>query len=84
MIRPLDLMEPEEAVGNLWHNWASRRDAAPGAAAAVRLDKVRTSVSALFRALGGDGAAEIVAAPAAATGHRLGRLRRIATPWSWA
>jgi nitric oxide reductase NorD protein len=80
MIRPLDLMEPEEAVGNLWHDWASRRVAVAGAGAAVRLDEVRTSVAALYRALGGDAAAEIVAAPAAATGHRLARLRRIGTP----
>ena len=32
MIRPLDLLEPEETVGNLWHGWATRASPAPGAA----------------------------------------------------
>lgn len=62
MLHPLDLMEPEETVGNLWHDWASRR---PGQGqGAVTLDTVRPSVAALYRALGGGGATEIVAAPA--------------------
>lgn len=62
MLRPLDLMEPEETVGNLWHDWASRRP--EGGDGAVALDMVRASVAALYRALGGGGATEIVAAPA--------------------
>ncbi|MBP7002985.1 VWA domain-containing protein [Amaricoccus sp.] len=62
MLHPLDLLEPEEAVGNLWHGWASRRPSPGGAA--VALDAVRPSVAALYRALGGGGATEIVAAPA--------------------
>ena len=37
MIRPLDLMEPEETVGNLWHDWASRSRARRAAGAARRL-----------------------------------------------
>lgn len=66
MIHPLDLMEPEETVGNLWHDWASRR-AGPDVAAvdaAVTFDAMRPSVAALYRALGGAAATEIVPAPA--------------------
>ncbi len=81
MIRPLDLMEPEETVGNLWHDMSTRLGAAQvDAAEAVRLDEMRTSVATLFRALGGRGGTEIVAAPAAASDHRPNRARRIGTP----
>ncbi len=68
MIRPLDLMEPEETVGNLWHDWASR--SAGPTEAAVDFEPLRPSIAALFRALGGAPATEIVAAPAATPGHR--------------
>ena len=64
MIRPLDLMEPEETVGNLWHDWASRRDSGGHAGATVAFEAVRPSVAMLFRALGGPPATEIVPAPA--------------------
>jgi nitric oxide reductase NorD protein len=67
MIRPLDLMEPEETVGNLWHDWASRRRAGAHAGAAVAFETMRPSVAALYRALGGAPATEIVPAPAART-----------------
>lgn len=62
MIHPLDLMEPEETVGNLWHDWASRR--AGPTEAAVAFDAMRPSIAALYRALGGAAATEIVPAPA--------------------
>ena len=62
MFHPLDLMEPEETVGNLWHGWASRRPGPNGAA--VALESVRQSVVTIYRALGGGEACEIVAAPA--------------------
>ena len=62
MFHPLDLMEPEETVGNLWHDWASRR--AGPTVAAVAFDAMRPSVAALYRALGGAAATEIVPAPA--------------------
>ncbi len=78
MIHPLDLMEPEETVGGLWHDWASRQGAAARHAdAAVNFDSIRASVSALFHVLGGPAWIEIVPAPAAASGHRLPRLRRL-------
>ncbi|RVV98269.1 VWA domain-containing protein [Mesobaculum littorinae] len=82
MLHVTDLMEPEETVGNLWHGMASRLGAvAEGdAATAVRLETVRPSVSALFRALGGAPGVEIAPAPLVASDHRTGRLRRIGTP----
>ncbi|KAA9010085.1 nitric oxide reductase activation protein NorD [Histidinibacterium aquaticum] len=81
MIHALDLMEPEETVGNLWHDWASRQGAAARhAEAAVTFDEMRRSAATLFRALGGAPGTEIVPAPAATSAHRLSRLRRIGTP----
>jgi nitric oxide reductase NorD protein len=71
MIRPRDLMEPEETVGNLWHDWTTRGSAAP-AGAGVTFDVMRPSVAALFRALGGAAATEIVETPSSAPGHRRG------------
>ncbi|WP_299818777.1 VWA domain-containing protein [uncultured Roseibium sp.] len=78
MIRPLDLMEPEETVGNLWHDWASRMASTEGYRdCAVPLEAVRVSLAVLFRALGGAGGVEIGAAPATASRHRRGTLRTI-------
>ncbi|MCW3784405.1 nitric oxide reductase activation protein NorD [Defluviimonas salinarum] len=81
MIHPLDVMEPEETVGDLWHGLASRLGAVEtDAACAVTFDMVRASVAVLFRALGGPAGTEIVPAPATASNHRPNRLRRIGTP----
>ncbi|MBS8228268.1 NorD nitric oxide reductase activation protein, partial [Vannielia litorea] len=80
MMHLLDLMEPEETVGNLWHDMASRWGAATEAGEAVTLAQMRSSVAALFRALGGGAGVEIAPAPLAASGHRTGRLRRLGTP----
>ncbi|WP_226779921.1 nitric oxide reductase activation protein NorD [Oceaniglobus trochenteri] len=81
MIHLLDLMEPEETVGNLWHDMATRMGRAEGDAnRTVTFDTIRPSVAALFRALGGRPGTEIVAAPAATSDHRPDRLRRIGTP----
>ncbi|POF30498.1 nitric oxide reductase activation protein NorD [Roseibium marinum] len=78
MIRPLDLMEPEETVGNLWHDWASRMASTEGYLdCAVPLEAVRVSLAVLFRALGGAGGVEIGAAAATASRHRRGVLRTI-------
>ncbi|MWD29278.1 NorD nitric oxide reductase activation protein, partial [Aquicoccus sp. SCR17] len=79
MIHVLDLMEPEETVGNLWHDMTTRWGT-PSGEAAVRLEEVRPSVAALYRALGGAAGTEIVPAPLATSGHRPDRLRRIGTP----
>ncbi|MEO9530839.1 MAG: VWA domain-containing protein [Roseibium sp.] len=78
MIRPLDLMEPEETVGNLWHDWASHMAAPEGyEACAVSLDSVRVSLAVLFRALGGAGGAGVGAAAATPSRHRRGVARTI-------
>ena len=63
-INPLDLMEPEETVGNLWHDYA-RGIAAPQAHQddAARLPEMRPSLTLLFRALGGAAAVEIDESP---------------------
>ncbi|SIO30287.1 nitric oxide reductase NorD protein [Vannielia litorea] len=77
----LDLMEPEETVGNLWHDMAARWGHAGGdAGEAVTLEQMRASVATLYRALGGGAGVEIVPAPLTTSGHRTGRLRRIGTP----
>ncbi|KZM50441.1 VWA domain-containing protein [Labrenzia sp. OB1] len=78
MIRPLDLMEPEETVGNLWHDWASRMASSEGYRdCAVPLEAVRVSLAVLFRALGGAGGVEIGASAATASRHRRGTLHTI-------
>ncbi len=70
-LHPMDLMEPEETMGNLWHGVALRLVPVEGyAASAVALDAVRPSVALLFRALGGKAGVDIAASPATASGHR--------------
>jgi nitric oxide reductase NorD protein len=55
-----DLMEPEETVGNLWHNMANGIGAAKTYPdAAVLLSQVRPSLALLFRALGGNAGVEL-------------------------
>src|SRR6056297_4227813 len=84
MIHLLDLMEPEETVGNLWHDMATRRAREGGGEGdedrAVTFAAIRPSAATLYRALGGAAGTEIVPAPAAASDHRPDRLRRIGTP----
>ncbi len=82
MLHVLDLMEPEETVGNLWHDMASRLGGAVegDATRTVRFEQVRPSVAALFRALGGAAGVEITPAPLTSSDHRPDRLRRIGTP----
>ena len=70
-IRPLDLMDPEEAVGNLWHDYATGLGAAQSYPhAAVTLTSLRPSLSVLFRALGGTQGVEVIAAAAQLQTHR--------------
>ncbi|WP_417526146.1 nitric oxide reductase activation protein NorD [Marinovum sp.] len=74
----LDLMEPEETVGNLWHDMASRIAAEGGyPEAAVTLASVRPSLAVLFRALGGGAGVELGEAPATPVRHRRTLRRRI-------
>ena len=76
---PLDLMEPEETVGKLWHDMAEGMGAGvhhPGAA--VALADVRTSLGVLFRALGGAAGVELLDAPAQLVQHQRSLRRRVA------
>lgn len=67
----LDLMEPEETVGNLWHDMASGMGAtAAYPESAVVLADVRPSLAVLFRALGGEPGVELGEAPATLVAHR--------------
>jgi nitric oxide reductase NorD protein len=79
----LDYLEPEDVVGNLWHDWASRLAAAPEgtAEAKVTLDEMRSSVAVLFRALGGAGGVEIGAAPATVATQRRRVSEKVAGVW---
>jgi nitric oxide reductase NorD protein len=70
-LHPLDLIEPEETVGNLWHGLTQRlAPVADHNASAVALDAMRPSIAMLFRALGGALGVEIAASPATASRHR--------------
>ncbi len=75
----LDLMEPEETVGNLWHDLASGMGAELGYPdAACELHGLRTSLSVLFRALGGDAGVELVESPATLVRHQRSITQKIA------
>ncbi|NRB18399.1 MAG: VWA domain-containing protein [Rhodobacteraceae bacterium] len=77
-LHPLDLMDPEEAIGNLWHDYASSMGAQPRfVQAAVQLSDLRPSLVLLFRALGGDGAVEIGEAAATRSHHRQSVARKL-------
>ncbi|MBV7410067.1 nitric oxide reductase activation protein NorD [Maritimibacter sp. DP1N21-5] len=80
-MKMLDLLEPEEAVGTLWHGMVTRRGIeASQADSAVTLEEVRASVATLYRALGGGQGVEICPAPATPAAHRITGTRRIAAP----
>jgi len=81
MLHVLDLMEPEETVGNLWHDMATGwgRSGLDGTRA-VRFEDVQRSAATLFRALGGAAGTEVCAAPLITCGHRPDLIRRIAIP----
>lgn len=74
----MDLMEPEETVGEIWHDLAKdigRDDRHPDAA--VELAALRPSLALLLRALGGGADVEIVEAPATPVRHRQPVRRRL-------
>lgn len=72
--------EPEETVGKLWHNFASRLDA-PLAhdEAAVDLSEVGGRLAVLFRGLGGSANVELRPVSNEVSRHRLSWRRRLAT-----
>ncbi|MFY0679606.1 MAG: VWA domain-containing protein [Thalassovita sp.] len=77
-MRLMDLMEPEETVGNLWHDMA--QDIATDARfaqEAVDLAALRSSLAVLFRALGGAQGVEIGAAPETVVRHRQPTSRKL-------
>ncbi|MES2334327.1 MAG: VWA domain-containing protein [Pseudomonadota bacterium] len=79
VLHPLNLMEPEETLGNLWHGVAQRLAPVAGYPAhAVALEQVRPSVTLLFRALGGKPGVAISASPATASHHRRGVAAHLA------
>ena len=74
----LDLMEPEETVGNLWHDMASRIGAQiTYPEASVTLASVRPSLAVMFRALGGAPGVELSEAAATLVQHRRPLRRKL-------
>lgn len=72
--------EPEETVGKLWHNFASRLDA-PLAheGAAVDLSEVGGRLAVFFRGLGGSPSIELRPVSDEISSHRLSWRRRLGT-----
>ncbi len=72
--------EPEETVGKLWHEFASRLDA-PEAheGAAVDLSEIGGRLAVLFRGLGGAPSVELRPVSPEVSRHRLGWRRRLGT-----
>lgn len=74
----MELFEPEETVGRLWHRLIGGRSSYPHHPhAAVTLESLRPRLSVFFRALGGNRGVRLTAGSAAASGHRLPLLDRI-------
>lgn len=79
-MNPLDFMDPEEAVGTIWHDYASTRGAAPTfSGAAATLDAMRASVSMMIHALRREGVA-VSEAPVTPSKHRLTLARQLGNP----
>ncbi|MEL6620887.1 MAG: VWA domain-containing protein [Pseudomonadota bacterium] len=79
-MRLLDLMEPEETVGNLWHDMASGLGAdVLHPDAAIALASVRPSLAILFRALGGAPGVELVEMAPTPVRHRQPMRRKLGT-----
>ncbi|WP_275099168.1 nitric oxide reductase activation protein NorD [Sedimenticola hydrogenitrophicus] len=68
----------EEKVGELWHRMITRMADTRYPEAAVHLEEIELTVGIMFRALGGDGGLEVLAANATEHGARRGLLQRIA------
>ena len=74
----LEIFEPEETVGRLWHRLIGGRSSYPHHPdAAVTLETMRPRLAVFFRALGGDRGVRLAAGTAAVSGHRLPLLDRI-------
>ncbi len=78
-LRPLDLLDPEEAVGNVWHDYVVQIGAATSfPQMAADLATLRPSLTMLFRALGGAPGVEFTEAAAVVARHRRPHLRKLA------
>lgn len=76
----VELWEPEESVGKIWHAFASGLHAPEShAAAAVRLAEVQGRLGILFRGLGGGRDVEIKATKPETSRHRLSWMRALGT-----
>lgn len=74
----LDLMDPEETVGNLWHDMASGiGTGVTYPEASVTLASVRPSLAVLFRALGGAPGVELAEAAPSLVQHRQVMRRKL-------
>ena len=74
----LNLLEPEETIGNLWHRLVGdggSRDRFPDAAA--RFESVVLRLRVFFRGLGGEAGVELAAAMPEVSLHRLTGRRRL-------
>ncbi|MBO9465367.1 VWA domain-containing protein [Tropicibacter sp. R15_0] len=72
--------EPEETVGKLWHNYASRLDApVVHEGARVDLTEVGGRLAVLFRGLGGDPSVELKPVGDEVSHHRLSLRRKLGT-----
>ncbi|TDL78258.1 VWA domain-containing protein [Palleronia sediminis] len=79
-LHPLDLMEPEETVGKIWHGLAEGLGAAAVyPEAAVTLASVRPSLAVLYRALGGAEGVDLREAVPVPALHRRTLRRRFGT-----
>ncbi|WP_099826987.1 nitric oxide reductase activation protein NorD [Oceaniglobus indicus] len=79
-LRPLDLLDPEEAVGNVWHDYVVRIGAATSYPdEAAELSAIRPSLTMMFRALGGAAGVEMTEAAATVARHRRPHIRKLAT-----
>lgn len=73
-----DLMEPEETVGNIWHDMASGIGAGVTyPEAGVTLASVRPSLAVLFRALGGEPGVELAEVAPSVVQHRQVMRRKL-------
>lgn len=74
----LDFLELEETVGRAWHRLVGSTASYPvHPDHAVELADVRSQITVMFRALGGEAGVQIAGAKARKFGHRLGWRQRI-------
>ncbi len=76
----IDLFEPEETIGKIWHAYASRlQEPETHDDAAVTLSEIENRLGVFFRGLGGGLAVEIKTASPEASDHRLSLSRSLGT-----